>query len=148
MGHFIYCAIGANAALLLKALLGHVANRLQAALWQEALYLVKQGVVSVADIDTAIAHGPGLRWALLGPFMNLHLSGGAGGLGHVLEHLGPPIESWWRDLGEVLTEELDMQLVDGVNAELGQTDLSTLMAERDDILLTLLNLKATAHQLP
>jgi carnitine 3-dehydrogenase len=68
---------------------GHVANRLEAALWPEAFYLVEQGIASVEDVDTAIAHGPGLRWALLGPFLNLHLSGGTGGIAHVLEHLGP-----------------------------------------------------------
>ncbi len=53
----------------------------------------------MADIDTAIAHGPGLRWAVMGPFMNLHLSGGAGGIEHLLAHLGGPIEDWWKDLG-------------------------------------------------
>ena len=80
---------------------GHVANRLQAALWREAYSLVERGVASVADIDAAIAHGPGLRWALLGPFANQHLSGGPGGLAHILEHLGPPTEAWWRDLRPV-----------------------------------------------
>ena len=87
---------------------GHVANRLQAALWREAYSLVDRGVATVADIDTAISHGPGLRWAVLGPFVNQHLSGGPGGLAHDLEHLGPPIEAWWRDLGQPdLTPELD-----------------------------------------
>ena len=77
---------------------GHVANRLQAALWQEAYSLVERGVATVADIDTAISQGPGLRWAVLGPFLNQHLSGGPGGIAHILEHLGPPTEAWWRDL--------------------------------------------------
>ncbi|MFX5793765.1 3-hydroxyacyl-CoA dehydrogenase family protein, partial [Acinetobacter baumannii] len=74
-------------------------NRLQAALWREAFHLVEQGVASTEDIDTAIAYGPGLRWALMGPYLNLHMSGGEGGIGHMLDHLGPPIESWWADLG-------------------------------------------------
>src|SRR3954449_2593358 len=72
--------IGKHPIYLRKEVRGHVANRLQAALWQEAFHLVASGVVSVADVDAAIAHGPGLRWALLGPFLNLHLSGGAGGI--------------------------------------------------------------------
>ena len=93
-----YTAVGKRPIRLRQELPGHVANRLQAALWREAYSLVERGVASVADIDTAISHGPGLRWAVLGPFVNQHLSGGPGGLAHVLEHLGPPIEAWWRDL--------------------------------------------------
>jgi carnitine 3-dehydrogenase len=71
-----YRAMGKHPIHLRREIMGHVANRLQAALWQEAFNLVKAGVASVADVDAAIAHGPGLRWSLLGPFMNLHLSGG------------------------------------------------------------------------
>ena len=93
-----YAAVGKRPIRLRQEVPGHVANRLQAALWREAYSLVERGVATVADIDTAIANGPGLRWAVLGPFVNQHLSGGPGGLAHVLEHLGPPIEAWWRDL--------------------------------------------------
>jgi 3-hydroxyacyl-CoA dehydrogenase len=144
-----YASIGKKPIHILREVKGHVANRLQAALWREAFYLVEQGVASVSDIDTAIAHGPGLRWALLGPFMNLHLSGGAGGLSHLLEHLGPPIETWWRDLGDVtLNPELNERFAQGVREELGETELAALTAQRDDILLTLLNLKSQANQLP
>jgi len=78
---------------------GHIANRLQAALWREAFHLVSIGAASVSDIDAAIANGPGLRWAVMGPFMNLRLSGGAGGIVHLRDHLGGPIEDWWGDLG-------------------------------------------------
>src|SRR5690606_13008577 len=144
-----YSAIGKKPILLRKEVKGHIANRLQAALWREAFHLVEQGVASVNDIDTAIAHGPGLRWALLGPFLNLHLSGGAGGISHLLDHLGPPMEEWWADLGQVkLNPELNKQLIDGVDQELGATALSSMVAQRDDVLLTLLKLKAAADKLP
>ena len=122
---------------------GHVANRLQAALWREAFYLVSQGIASISEVDTAVAHGPGLRWALLGPFLNLHLSGGPGGIKHVLEHLGPPMESWWHDLGTVaLSTELNKRVADGVNDELAGTDLAVLISQRDELLLSLLEQKA------
>ncbi|GAB4583729.1 3-hydroxyacyl-CoA dehydrogenase NAD-binding domain-containing protein [Nocardia sp. IFM 10818] len=125
-----------------RELPGHVANRLQAALWREAYYLVEQGVVSVADIDTAIAAGPGLRWALLGPFATQHLSGGPGGLGHVLEHLGPPMVDWWADLGAPeLTPGLIERLVAGVAEELGETAAEELLQRRDRALRDLLSLK-------
>lgn len=121
---------------------GHVANRLQAALWREAYHLVDQGIVSVADIDTAIADGPGLRWSLLGPFATQHLSGGPGGLGHVLEHLGPPMVEWWDDLGHPkLTAGLVEKLVDGVDEELDGTSVEDLVARRDQALRRLLEIK-------
>lgn len=144
-----YASIGKKPILLRKEVKGHIANRLQAALWREAFHLVQEGVASVTDIDTAIAHGPGLRWALLGPFVNLHLSGGEGGIQHVLEHLGPPIQEWWDDLGEgELSPELIRQFAQGVDDELEGAQLNEVVAERDDILLTLLKLKVDSRLVP
>jgi 3-hydroxyacyl-CoA dehydrogenase len=144
-----YKSIGKKPIHIRREVKGYVANRLQAALWREAFYLVEQGIASVEDVDTAIAHGPGLRWALLGPFLNLHMSGGAGGIAHVLEHLGPPIESWWRDLGDVtLNDELDGAIARGVTEELGGADLAHLTRQRDGVLLALLQLKAVAGLRP
>jgi carnitine 3-dehydrogenase len=138
-----YAALGKRPIRLRQEVPGHVANRLQAALWQEAYSLVERGVATVADIDTAIANGPGLRWAVLGPFLNQHLSGGSGGIAHVLEHLGPPTERWWRDLGSVtLTPELVATLVAGVDEELAGLDSAELVARRDAVLTALLAAKA------
>jgi carnitine 3-dehydrogenase len=97
--------------------------------------------VSVADLDLAISSGPGLRWALLGPFATQHLSGGPGGLEHVLEHLGPPMVDWWADLGTPeLTPELVATLVAGVQDELGGRE-EAVMAVRDEALRELLATK-------
>jgi len=138
-----YAAVGKKPIRLRQEVPGHVANRLQAALWQEAYSLVERGVATVADIDAAIANGPGLRWAVLGPFLNQHLSGGPGGLAHILEHLGPPTEQWWRDLGRVtLSPELNAKLVSGVDDELAGIDPAELVARRDAVLTTLLAAKA------
>ena len=82
-----------------KEVKGHVANRLQAALWREAVHLVNEGVVSVADADAAIAYGPGLRWALMGPHLTFHMAGGEGGMAHFMSHIGPAIQTWMDDLG-------------------------------------------------
>jgi 3-hydroxyacyl-CoA dehydrogenase len=138
-----YAAVGKKPIRLRQEVPGHVANRLQAALWQEAYSLVERGVATVADIDAAIANGPGLRWAVLGPFLNQHLSGGPGGLAHILEHLGPPTQEWWRDLGRVtLSPELNAKLVSGVDDELAGIDPAELVARRDAVLTTLLAAKA------
>jgi len=120
---------------------GHVVNRLQAALWREAYDLVGRGAISVTDLDRAVADGPGLRWALLGPIATQHLSGGAGGLEHVLEHLGPPMVDWWADLGTPdLSTELTGRLVDGVRQELDGRE-GEVRASRDRALRELLALK-------
>jgi carnitine 3-dehydrogenase len=143
-----YTALGKKPIRLRHELPGHVANRLQAALWREAYSLVDRGVATVADIDTAISNGPGLRWAVLGPFAGQHLSGGPGGIAHVLEHLGPPTEAWWRDMGDPsLTPELVEKIVAGVDEELGAIEPAELVARRDAVLRTLLASKAE-HPLP
>jgi len=124
---------------------GHVVNRLQAALWREAYHLVAQGAVSVADVDTAMAWGPGLRWALLGPFLTQHLSGGDGGIEHVLAHLGPPMAEWWADLGTpALTDDVVRAVVAGVADAVRDTDPGELRARRDATLRALIRLKDEA----
>jgi carnitine 3-dehydrogenase len=134
--------LGRSPVRLHKELPGHVVNRLQAALWREAYSLVNEGVVSVADLDRAVSSGPGLRWALLGPFATQHLSGGPGGLAHVLDHLGPPMVDWWADLGAPeLTPELCALLVQGVEAEVGGRE-QDLERRRDQGLRELLASKA------
>jgi len=144
-----YAAAGKHPIHLKKEVKGHVANRLQAALWREAFALVDDGVATVADIDAAIAHGPGLRWALLGPFLNLHLSGGVGGLEYVLDHLGPPIESWWADMHEVTIDDaLKDKLVAGGDEELAGKSIDVITQDRDRVLLELMRLKAEAEHLP
>jgi 3-hydroxyacyl-CoA dehydrogenase len=140
-----YAAVGKRPIRLRQELPGHVANRLQAALWREAYSLVDRGIASVTDVDTAIAYGPGLRWAVLGPFVNQHLSGGAGGLAHNIEHLGPPMVAWWDDLRQPdLTPELAARLIAGVDEELAGIDQAKLVEHRDAVLNALLTAKAQA----
>jgi 3-hydroxyacyl-CoA dehydrogenase len=144
-----YASVGKRPVHVRQEVPGHLANRLQAALWREAYSLVERGVASVADVDLAIANGPGLRWALLGPLANQHLSGGDGGLAHVLEHLGPPTQDLMDDLGSVvLTPELARTLVSGVDDELDGIDMRALAAERDALLVALLTAKSDAKELP
>jgi 3-hydroxyacyl-CoA dehydrogenase len=144
-----YSALGKHPIRLSREVPGHVANRLQAALWREAFHLVESGVASVSEIDAAISHGPGLRWALLGPFLNLHLSGGEGGLRHVLAHLGPLMESLWDDTGRPrLTADLCDDAVAGVAQELEGVDRDALVARRDELLIELLRAKEAAPELP
>jgi len=134
-----YRAVGRTPLRLRAELPGHLANRLQAALWREAYSLVARGVATVADVDTAITEGPGLRWAALGPFVGQHLSGGPGGIAHVLEHLGPGTEALWADLGEAShTPELVARITDQVDAALAGTEPDDLLARRDAVIRAVL----------
>lgn len=134
-----YRALGKHPIHLKREVPGHVANRLQAALWREAVHLVDSGVASVADVDAALTHGPGLRWAVFGAHMTFHLGGGEGGLGHFMDHLQGPMQDWWSDLGQpVLTPGLRQRLVEGVQAEAEGRDLHTLAWQRDEALLALM----------
>jgi carnitine 3-dehydrogenase len=144
-----YASTGKKPIRIRKEVKGHIANRLQVALWQEAFSLVQRGVASVEDIDTAISHGPGLRWALLGPFLNLHASGGPGGIRHLLTHLGPSQREWARDLGTYPeTDDYIETMADGVDAELAQRDLAEVLRQRDELLVQLLAAKKLHSQLP
>jgi carnitine 3-dehydrogenase len=144
-----YRSLGKHPIRVRMELPGHVANRLQAALWREAYDLVERGAATVADIDIAISSGPGLRWALLGPFVNQHLSGGPGGLEHVLEHLGPPMVDWWKSFETPdLTPDLSRRLIEGVATELRDIDQDAMVRERDALLEQLLTAKASCRHIP
>jgi carnitine 3-dehydrogenase len=134
-----YNAHGKRAIRINKEVLAHVANRLQAAMWREAVHLVNEGVASVEDVDVAIAYGPGLRWAIMGPHLTFHLAGGEGGMRHYLEHLGPSKQVWWADLGQPeLTPEVNAKLIAGVDAEARGRSPRELAAERDALLVALM----------
>ena len=139
-----YTAIGKAPIHIRREVRGHVANRLQAALWREAVHLVAEGVASVADVDTAICAGPGLRWALMGPHLTFHLAGGVGGIGHFLDQFAGPMADWWRDLGDpALTPELRERLAAGIADEAAGRDIPQLEARRDRFLVDLLAMKAS-----
>ncbi|VWC89908.1 3-hydroxyacyl-CoA dehydrogenase NAD-binding domain-containing protein [Burkholderia lata] len=135
-----YDALGKQTIVLNKEMTGHVANRLAAALFREVYHLVGEGVVSVADADKAVAWGPGLRWGLMGQCLTYHLGGGAGGIAHFLEHLSGPITSWWDDLGTPSFDpEVDRKLNDELRAIQGERSMQELAAERDRLLVELID---------
>jgi 3-hydroxyacyl-CoA dehydrogenase len=110
-----YASIGKKPVHLKKELPGHVANRLQAALYREMLYLIEQDVLSVEDTDAAVCYGPGPRWGVMGQSLQWHLGGGAGGIQHFMDHLMTPLEGMMKTLGTPnITSELKQKIVDGV----------------------------------
>jgi 3-hydroxyacyl-CoA dehydrogenase len=139
-----YRALGKHPIHIRKEVRGHVANRLQAALWREAVSLVADGVVSVADADAAIAYGPGLRWALMGPHLTFHLAGGEGGMPHFMAHLGPAVQSWIDDLGNPKLADVKQVIIDGVAEEANGRTISDLQKWRDRKLIKILKVSASS----
>lgn len=137
-----YEGLGREVVELKRDVVGHVANRLSSALFREAVHIVAEGIASPEDVDRAVRHGPGLRWALMGPYLTYHLGGGAGGFRHYMQHLGPTQAARWADLGAPdLTPELAERLIAGVEAMLEGQDGSALAAGRDAGLVGLLQMK-------
>jgi 3-hydroxyacyl-CoA dehydrogenase len=138
-----YKSIGKRAILLHKEVPGHVANRLQSALYREVLYLIEQGVLSVADADDAVSWGPGLRWGVMGPSLQFHLGGGAGGIQHFIDHLLPAMEPLWKVLGTPgLTPEFKQKLADGVREEAAGRAVEQLAEAENEVIVGLLRLRA------
>jgi 3-hydroxyacyl-CoA dehydrogenase len=136
-----YRHIGKKPIWVRKEAPGHLANRLQAALFREAVSAVVTGLASVEDVDTAISAGPGLRWAAMGPHMTMHLGGGEGGIEHLLAQFKPSFETWWATMTTPdLSEDTCRQIIDGVKAQANGRTLAELAVERDAVLLPLLEI--------
>jgi 3-hydroxyacyl-CoA dehydrogenase len=129
-------------------MVGHVANRIQGALYREVVYLIEQGVLDVADADAAVCWGPGLRWGVMGPNLLFHLGGGEGGIQHFMDHLSGPVSTWWKDLGTItdFTPQIKQRIIDGVLKEAGSRSIEELEQERDTMLLELLATRAKAEE--
>lgn len=118
---------------------GFIANRLQEALWREALHMINAGEATVEQIDRSITDGPGLRWPIHGPMLTFHLAGGQGGMAHMLDHFGPSLKSPWTRLEAAeLTPALRDAVVAGVDEEAGGRSIDALVAERDAGIIAIL----------
>jgi carnitine 3-dehydrogenase len=138
-----YASIGKKPILLNKELPGHVANRLQAALYREIMYLVQKGVLSVADADDAVSYGPGLRWGVMGPSLQWHLGGGTGGIKHFMDHLMDPMAVLMKSLGTPdVTPELKKTISKGVLQEAGDHSVDQLAQDENELLVRLIRLRS------
>lgn len=133
-----YESLGKTTIRVNKEVPGHVANRLQAAIWREAIHLVTSGVATVEDVDKAVWAGPGLRWAAMGPTMLFNLGAGEGGLQAFCDHFSQTFNGWWEDLGDVyLSDDVTRQLVEGVEAEAQGRPPAELSQQRDALIVAL-----------
>ncbi|KAJ4394777.1 hypothetical protein N0V93_003997 [Gnomoniopsis smithogilvyi] len=136
-----YEGIGKKAVHVKKEVVGHVANRIQAALMREVIYLLQEDIVGLEDIDKAVSYGPGLRWGVMGPGMLFHLGGGEGGVKHMADHLLEPMMSWYAKTDPVINDDLKRKLVDETLGEVAGRDFKDLAKQRDEQLVGLLNIR-------
>jgi len=135
-----YRAVGKFVITMDHEVPGFIANRLQEALWREALHMVAAGEATVRQIDDAMTQGPGLRWAFMGPCLTFHLAGGESGMAHMLDHFGPSLQApWTRLAAPELTTELRDRMVAGCEDEAGERSIADLVAERDRGVLAVLD---------
>ena len=140
-----YTSIGKKTIHVRKELPGHVANRLQAALYREMLYLIEQGVLSVEETDAAVCYGPGLRWGVMGQSLQWHVGGGAGGINHFMEHLMDPLAGMIKSLGDPqITPQLKQTVIEGVTREAANRSVDELAQEENKLIVGYLALRAKA----
>jgi len=141
-----YASIGKKPIHLKKELPGHVGNRLQAALYKEIMYLIQHDVLSVEDADVAVSYGPGPRWGVMGPSLQWHLGGGAGGIKHFMDHLMDPLVGMIKTLGTPdVTPELKQTIVDGVLREAGNRSVDELAQDENEVIIGLLRSRAQSE---
>src|ERR1700746_519839 len=143
-----YESVGKKPIHVRKEVVGHVANRLQAALYREVVYLIEQRVLDVADSDAAVCWGPGLRWGVMGPNLLFHLGGGPGGIQHFMEQFTGPLATWWKDLGTIteFSPSVKQTIIEGVLKEANGRSIGELERERDSMLLELLTTRSKAEK--
>ncbi len=131
--------IGRVPVVLKKEAPGFIGNRISAALWREALNIVDKGIASVEDVDKAIMAGPGIRWAIMGPYLVYHLGGGKGGIKYLMDHIGVKKQEWLKDMAQwtEFPESVNAKAVEGVDEMVGDVSLEGLEAWRDQYLIAL-----------
>jgi len=133
-----YKSISMNPIVLKKELPGYLSDRLQEALWREALHIVNEGYASTKDLDRAIEDGPGMRWSLMGTFLTFHLAGGKAGMKHMLEQFGPALKLPWTKLkAPKLSKKLSNRVISGTRKQAKGKSVSELSKIRDEYLVYL-----------
>ena len=142
-----YNAHGKKAIRLNHEAPGHLVNRLQIALWREAMDAVLTGLASVEDVDDAIKYGPGLRLSVMGPFELCHLAGGPKGYSNFLDHFGDALQHWMDDMRSVeLTPDVRDKLKALVAGAIGEREFASIASERDTLLLPVLSTLARTRR--
>ncbi len=134
-----YEEIGMKPLIIKKEIEGYISDRLQEALWREALHIIKDGIASTQDVDDAIVYGPGLRWSFMGVCLTFHLAGGPTGMKHMLEQFGPALKLPWTKLkAPKLDAKLKKLMISGTRKQAGKYTIKDLEVQRDIFLIEIM----------
>ena len=134
-----YEGIGMKPLIVKKEIEGYISDRLQEALWREALHIIKDGIASTQDVDDAIVYGPGLRWSFMGVCLTFHLAGGQTGMKHMLEQFGPALKLPWTKLkAPKLDAKLKKLMISGTKKQAGKYTIKDLEVQRDIFLIEIM----------
>ena len=137
-----YKSISMNPIMVKKELPGYLSDRLQEALWREALHIINEGYATTEDLDRAIEDGPGMRYSLMGTFLTFHLAGGKAGMKHMLKQFGPALKLPWTKLkAPKLTKKLSARIIKGTKQQSKGKSVTSLSNIRDEYLVNLLKMR-------
>ena len=137
-----YKSISMNPIMVKKELPGYLSDRLQEALWREALHIINEGYATTEDLDRAIEDGPGMRYSLMGTFLTFHLAGGKAGMKHMLKQFGPALKLPWTKLkAPKLTKKLSARIIKGTKQQSKGKSVASLSNIRDEYLVNLLKMR-------
>ena len=141
-----YSSIGMRPLHVRNEIEGYISDRLQEALWREALHLVNDGIATTDEIDQAVIYGPALRWAFMGTCLTFHLAGGEGGMRHMLKQFGPTLKLPWTKLeAPELTDTLIERIVKGTEAQAAGRSVRELERLRDDSIVAIMKAIEEVH---
>ena len=134
-----YAGLGMHPLRVRNEIDGFLSDRLQEALWREALHLVNEDVATTEELDAAITLGPGLRWAFMGTFLAFHMAGGDAGMRHFMAQFGPALKLPWTRLeAPELTDTLVDKLASGTERQAQGRTVKELERLRDDCLVSIM----------
>jgi carnitine 3-dehydrogenase len=134
-------AIGMHVLRLKKEIDGYICDRLQEALWREALHVLDKDIGTTADIDDSIVYSAGMRWAFMGSFLTYHAAGGPGGMRAFINQFDPTLDLPWTDLKyPKWNDALEKRLVEGCEAQADGLTVAQIEAKRNDVLVDMMHL--------
>lgn len=137
----VYASIGMKPVVIRKEIEAFVGDRLLEAVWREALWLIKDDITTVEELDDIMRYSFGIRWAQMGMFQVYRIAGGEAGMRHFIAQFGPCLAWPWTKLTDVpeLTDELVDKIANQSDQQANGLSIRELERIRDDNLVAIMD---------
>ncbi|MCX8280749.1 carnitine 3-dehydrogenase [Phyllobacterium sp. 0TCS1.6C] len=144
----IYASIGMKPVVIRKEIEAFVGDRLLEAVWRESLWLIKDDICTVEELDDIIRYSFGIRWAQMGMFQVYRVAGGEAGMRHFIAQFGPCLSWPWTKLMDVpdLDETLVDKIADQSDEQAHGLSIRELERIRDDNLVAIMDALARQNK--